>query len=163
MTISDLQTATLKDVAKDYQSVIQQAGNDVNFHAELRELFRESCSDENITVLTAHPDAFLAFESNQLVPWHALTLNLAGNATRLIRAGYPRSEVLLRIAMDFYQGSITTGESPAFYQRLFNGVSNQEIHRIIHGLHPELDTAYLPEITSRLYDLCLESFEIDRN
>lgn len=162
MTISDLKTATLKDIAKDYKSVIQQASNDVNFHAELRELFRESCGDENIAVLTAHPDAFLAFEENGLVPWHVLTLDLAGNASKLARAGYPRSEVVSRVAMDFYSGSIATGESPAYYQYLFKHAGAQDIERVIRDLHPELYAPYIPMVRCRLYDLCLESFETDR-
>lgn len=162
MNISDLQSATLKDVAIDHKSVIQQAAVDSYFGDELHELFGEYVGCENIDLLVAYPQAFLDFDSNHLVPWHCLTLDLASNAKRLINAGYPKNDVITRVAQDFYSGNPITGESPKMYQDAFNTKSLDTIHDFIRDCHPELDADLLPDISRRLFDFCLESLEIDR-
>lgn len=160
--IINLKTATLEDVAKNYNDIIRKAIADADYYSELKELFRDCIGDDNLSVVTAYPDAFKAFENNGIVTWNVLILNVSSNITRLINAGYDKDDVLEAVANDIYMGSVLTDESPAFYQRLFNNYDTRTVRAEIKSRHPEIDDQYLLDIMNIIYDRCLSDFEINR-
>jgi len=160
--IINLKTATLEDVAKNYNDIIHKAIADADYYSELRDLFSDCISDNNLSIITAYPDAFKAFEDNGITTWNVLVLDIPSNITRLINAGYDKDDVLEAVANDIYMGSVLTDESPTFYQRLFNNYDTRTVRAEIKSRHPEIDDQYILDIMNIIYDRCLSDFEVNR-
>ncbi len=162
MVVEINNTTTLGDVVENYEDVIAMANADYCYRYDLGKFFGDYVGDDNLSEVLAHPDAFKAFAENNLISWNLLLLDTPSNISRLISAGYSREEVLEVVARDLYEGSALTGESPKFYNDLFNNYDTRTVRQCIHNYHPNIPGKYLTDIMNIIYNLCLESLEINR-
>ena len=152
--VINLENATLEDVARNYEDVIEEAKANSDYYGELRHLISECIGDDNITTVLAHPDAFKALDDNNFAAWNVFILDTESNIDRLVAAGYDKSDVLAVVADGIFYGSPYADEASPHLIDVFDNDGDEGIKKIIRNNHAKINESYLDEIVSNICDFC---------
>lgn len=155
-----LESATLEDVARNYEDVIEEAKASSDYYDELRDLISECIGDDNIATVLAHPDAFKALDDNGFAAWNVFILDTENNIDKLIAAGYDKSSVLAVVADDIFYASPYADEASPHLIDVYNNDGDEGIKEIIRNNHAGINESYLDEIVSNIGDFCEEMLEV---